>query len=83
MSIYAAIPHIRKNVPMPRKPPFKPSKGQQGMLDKYREAYKAVYGIVPGISFDGAWVTLRGQPERVRLRRLRELTSQLRNRAHQ
>jgi hypothetical protein len=79
----AAMPHIRKSIPLPlhRRKPFKPSKTQQHALDAYREAYKAVYGILPGVSFDGVWCTLRGQPQRVRLRRLRELTTQLRNRA--
>ena len=47
---------------------------------EYKEAYRAVYHMNPGLTFDGKWVRIHGQELGVSLKRLKELTVQLRNR---
>ena len=46
-------------------------------VHNYREAYRKVFGILPEIKFDGQWYRIKGQVAGVKLRRLKEMTSQL------
>lgn len=49
--------------------------------EHYSNAHKAVYGIPPQMEWDGTYVRIMGQPQGVTLKRLREMTNQLRWRA--
>ena len=58
-----------------RKLPVKKPAAQA--VHNYREAYRKVYGILPEVKFDGQWYRIKGQVAGVKLRRLKEMTSQL------
>ena len=58
-----------------RKLPVKKPAAQA--IHNYREAYRKVYGILPEVKFDGQWYRIKGQSLGVKLRRLKEMTSQL------
>ena len=46
-------------------------------VHNYREAYRKVYGILPEVKFDGQWYRVKGQTLGVKLKRLKEMTTQL------
>lgn len=50
-------------------------------LDRYRKAYKRVYGIYPEVKFDGTWFRIKGERLGVKRMRLKELAEQLEYRA--
>ncbi len=52
---------------------------EQATIQDYKDAYKAVHGIYPVILVVGMYIRICGQPG-VTLRRLKTLTSQLKNR---
>lgn len=67
------------------KPPRKRDKIPRHIRDaakKYKDAYAAVYGLRPTVTYEPAtgWFTLLGVSSRVKLKRLKELTAQLRRR---
>lgn len=47
---------------------------------EYKEAYKAVYHCDIRLTLQGKWIRIHGQDTGVSLKRLKELTAQLRNR---
>lgn len=60
------------------------SKKIKGLRDRakaYKTAYRAVYGLVPRVTYDGKWIRLEGVAQGVSPKRLDELTRQLRARA--
>ncbi len=70
-----------ENVPAPsRKPKVKISKSIRAAAKAYKEAYKDVYRMNPQLTFDGKWIRIHGQDQGVSLKRLKEMTTQLRNR---
>ena len=70
-------------VPMPkrRKPKSKIPPALKAGAQEYKDAYRAVYGMLPELRWDGKWIRIKGQAQGVNLRRLRELTTQLKLRA--
>lgn len=82
---------ITNDVPMPvtkpkpeRKPRKKKSRVTPALREaakQYKHAYIAVYGLRPTLTFDGTWIRLQGMAQGVSLKRLKEMTTQLRNRA--
>ncbi len=53
----------------------------QRAAHEYKEAYREVYGVYPSMRYQAPYVRIVGQNQGVTLRRLREMTSQLRRRA--
>lgn len=73
---------LTSSVKMPRRKKRIPDTVRRAAKE-YKEAYHAVYGVRPSLSYspsDG-WITVKGMSGRVNVRRLRELTTQLRRRA--
>lgn len=67
------------------RPPRKRGKVPQRVREaaqEYKEAYERVYGLRPTVSYapTTGWFTLLGVTQRVNLKRLKELTAQLRRR---
>ena len=54
---------------------------QERTIKQYKAAYKAVYGILPTITFDGTWIRIQGQVQGVKRKRLKEMAEQLEYRA--
>lgn len=75
-------PTINKSRPVPRrrKPKAVPPAVRLA-ANNYKAAYRAVYGIPPGMKWDGTWIRLEGQTEGVTAKRLKEMTALLLNRA--
>lgn len=71
------------NVPMPKRRKARPRVPQalRDAAQDYKDAYKAAYGVKPELTWDGKWIRIKGQAQGVSLRRLKELTTQLRARA--
>lgn len=46
----------------------------------YKEAYKEIFKVTPVLTYDGTWIRIQGQEGGVSIKRLKELTAQLRNR---
>lgn len=67
--------------PKKLKPKIKVSDALRNAAKAYKAAYKHVYHMEPRLTFDGTWVRLPGQKEGISLKRLKELTTQLRARA--
>ena len=64
--------------------PKKPAKlgiRAERTLERYRAAYRRVYGITPEIKVSGKWFLVKGSSYRVTQPRLRELAEQLEYRA--
>lgn len=60
--------------------PIKPvEERRQVVIDDYKKVYKLVYGVHPTVTDDGVYVRVTGQQTGVDLRRLKTLTTQLRN----
>lgn len=59
----------------------KVSDALRNAADAYKKAYKGVYGIAPALTYDGTWVRLGGSTQGIGLKRLKELTTQLRFRS--
>lgn len=74
--------NVAINIPAPkkRKPKTKVPASLRKAAAEYKEAYKAVYHMEPRLTYDGTWVRLHGSKEGVSTKRLKELTTQLRNR---
>lgn len=47
---------------------------------EYKAIYKETYGADIRITFDGTWIRLQGEAQGMTLKRLKERTTQLRNR---
>lgn len=47
---------------------------------EYKQLYKEVYSVTPTLTYDGTYICIAGQQSGVGLRRLKELTTQLKNR---
>lgn len=64
----------------PRKSGPKPSPALRRAAQEYKREYLTTYGMRPTLTFDGTYVRIEGQSAGISLRRLKELTTQLRNR---
>lgn len=69
-----------KPVRKPRAKKIKVSDAIKNAAKEYKAEYLAVYGIKPSLTFDGTWVRIAGQSQGVGLKRLKEMTTQLRAR---
>lgn len=68
-------------IPKPRRSgPLRVPPAVQIAVKDYKAAYKAVYGILPQMRWNGTWIRLPGQNQGVSAKRLREMTAQLRRR---
>lgn len=67
-------------LPKPRKKKGRVPQSVRTAAKEYKQAYAAVYGMRPSVSYDGTWIRLGGAKEGVGVKRLRELTNRLRNR---
>ena len=67
-------------MPKRRKPKPKISAALRSAANEYKDAYHTTYGMKPELTWDGKWVRIKGQAQGVSLRRLKELTTQLRAR---
>lgn len=54
--------------------------GLRSKAKDYKSAYRALYGLVPVVTYDGKWIRLQGVAGGVSPKRLDELTRQLRAR---
>lgn len=72
-----------EQVAMPKRRKSKPrvSPALRQAANEYKDAYKTVYNVKPELTWDGKWVRIKGQAQGISLRRLKELTTQLRARA--
>lgn len=74
-------------VPKPLAPKIKKPKGikvtksLKAAAKAYKDAYYDVYHVRIKLTYDGTWVRLQGAATGVSVKRLREMTSQLRHRA--
>lgn len=59
---------------------IKVSEALRNAAKAYKTAYKAAYHMSPTLTFDGTWVRLPGQKEGISLKRLKEMTTQLKAR---
>lgn len=79
------VPRRGKEPPIPKANKRKERRGRLASLysaaKEYKQAYKAVYGVLPELTWDGKWVRIKGQPQGVNAKRLKELTRQLKLRA--
>ncbi len=50
-------------------------------LERYKKAYRRVYGVPPEVRFDGVWYRVKGQSAGVKRMRLKEMAEQLEYRA--
>lgn len=57
------------------------SKMERRTVDRYRDAYRRVYGIKPDITKEGKWYRVHGQTNGVNRARLLEMARQLEYRA--
>lgn len=81
--IDAAVPMpvaAPKPVRKPRVKKIKVSDAIKRAAKEYKAEYFAVYGIKPVLTFDGTWVRIAGQSQGVKLKRLKEMTTQLKTR---
>lgn len=73
-----------EDVPVPRvRTPKKQTKRIGHLKDlakAYKSAYRALYGLVPRVTYDGRWIRLQGESQGVSPKRLKELTRQLKAR---
>jgi hypothetical protein len=77
---YAIAEHIA--MPKARKKKPRISESLRNAAKAYKQAYIAVYNMRPSMTFDGTWIRLAGTREGISIRRLKELTTQLKNRAN-
>lgn len=56
------------------------SESLKNTVVEYKRAYKALYGLVPHMTYDGTWVRILGSTQGISPKRLKEMTTQLRNR---
>ena len=70
----------QKSTPRPKKPAKLGIRAER-TLERYRAAYRRVYGITPEIKVSGKWFLVKGASYRVTQPRLRELAEQLEYRA--
>ena len=66
--------------PRTNKPKIKVPESLRNAADDYKDAYRSLYGMKPTLTYDGTWVRLTGHTEGITMKRLKELTRQLRNR---
>lgn len=69
-----------ETVPLPKAESRTPKRIQH-LMDKYSDAYKAVYGIPAELSFDGTYIRVLGQKLGMKPKALRRATNQLKYRA--
>ena len=50
-------------------------------MERYREAYKLIYGVLPETNFDGVYYRIKGHTSGVKLNRLKEMARQMEYRA--
>jgi len=50
-------------------------------IERYSEAYKRVFGVLPEVTFTNPYIRVHGQAQGVKLARLKEMTKQLKWRA--
>lgn len=72
---------LQSDIKPPRKRGRVPQRVRE-IAQEYKDAYAAVYGLRPTVSYEitTGWFTLHGAKERVKLKRLKEMTTQLRRR---
>lgn len=56
------------------------SESLKNTVVEYKRAYKSLYGRVPHMTYDGAWIHIMGSQQGISAKRLKEMTTQLRNR---
>ncbi len=77
------MPTINKRIAIPktrRKGRLRVPATVRKAADEYKAAYSRMYGVPAGLTWDGVWIRIAGQPEGVSTRRLREMTTQLKRR---
>lgn len=82
--------YVIDNVPAPQAKPkpvrkarvkkIKVSDALKKAAKEYKAEYLAVFGTKPTLTFDGTWVRITGQSQGIGLKRLKELTTQLKAR---
>ena len=61
----------------------KTSKRATKIMQRYKDAYMQVYGVLPEITFDGTYYRIKGHGSGVKLSRLKEMARQLEYRSGQ
>ena len=76
------VPQVTLNAPVARKRKKKTlNKYDKAAVKRYKDAYKAVYGVRPEIKRDGKWFRVKGQSAGVTRQRLVEMAKKLEYRA--
>lgn len=77
--IRVAMPRPVRGSGKPRAKKHKVPPAVRAAAEAYKQAYKAVYGVVPRLRYDpsGPWVRIHGMAEGVKVARLRAMTTQL------
>lgn len=79
--------HIEDNVPLPsgqgrlRERAIIVPQVIKRAMERYSEAYRSVYGVLPDMTYDGAFIRIHGQAQGFKPHRLREMIQQLKWRA--
>lgn len=67
-----------EEVPLPKdQPSTKMDKSMRKAVDRFKEAYKKVYGVTPTVTYVKPWLKVRGFNNRVTRQRLIEMAKQL------
>lgn len=71
----------RAAIPQPRRKRAVPA-AVRAAAQEYKAAYKSLFGVEPALKWEqaGQWVRIKGQAQGVSVRRLKELTAQLKAR---
>lgn len=72
------------NIPAPKRRKIRTNKAPavvKKAAAEYKEAYKDVYHMEPRLTWDGKWIRIKGVSHGVSAKRLKEMTTLLRNRA--